>query len=365
MRITEPYTLFKRTLNSGRIVYYYQFRTESGKRTTAHTTGCNTIAKARRYVQHLYITGQLKSHSKETFENFASGFFDYDGELAEWRKLSGNPIMENTLKTYQAILIHRLIPYFKDYKICDISTDDVKKWILWASEKWSPKSVNSSQNVLSMIFNNAIEKNLIEKNPCANIGVRSIERKVRELLTVEEIKQIYNYEWDNQAGRRVFLIACLTGMRVGEILALQKENVKDGYFDVKHSWNGRFGLTPTKTKKNRYVPFPKEINLESESNWIIYSQKDDRPLTQGMVHRKFVKVCNALKIDVKSRNLNVHTLRNFFISYMKGKNVPEIKVKATVGHTDSTITDWYTYWKPEMLKEVYDVQNELYHLIID
>ena len=63
MRVTEPYTIFPRTLSSGKIVYYYQFRNQEGKRSSAKSTGCTTLSAARRYCQKLYNDGEFKINS--------------------------------------------------------------------------------------------------------------------------------------------------------------------------------------------------------------------------------------------------------------------------------------------------------------
>ena len=75
--------------------------------------------------------------------------------------------------------------------------------------------------------------------------------------------------------------------------------------------------------------------------------------TKGELHR----------IDKKERGLTIHSLRGFFISHLREKNVPDAKIRAVVGHSDPTMTDVYTYWKPDMFPEVYEVQKELYEKI--
>jgi hypothetical protein len=49
MRIKESYTLFKRTVPSGGVVFYYRTYNENGKRTCGHSTGETTKSAAREY----------------------------------------------------------------------------------------------------------------------------------------------------------------------------------------------------------------------------------------------------------------------------------------------------------------------------
>lgn len=80
MRVTEPYTLFPRKLNSGKTVYYYQFRDEVGRRSVPKSTGCVTLSSARRFCQKLYNTGLLTKSTDFLFENYMQDFFSKDNE---------------------------------------------------------------------------------------------------------------------------------------------------------------------------------------------------------------------------------------------------------------------------------------------
>ena len=70
-------------------------------------------------------------------------------------------------------------------------------------------------------------------------------------------------------------------------------------------------------------------------------------------------------IDYKKRKLTVHTNRDFYNTYLLSQNVPEPKVRAVIGHKDSSMTNLYTYWKPDMFTEVYEAQIKLYKEIIN
>lgn len=75
MRVTEPYTIFPRTLPSGKTVYYYQFRDENGLRSCAYSTGTDKLSQAKRICQKLYNDGKFKKNSAMLFKSFSNGFF--------------------------------------------------------------------------------------------------------------------------------------------------------------------------------------------------------------------------------------------------------------------------------------------------
>lgn len=186
-------------------------------------------------------------------------------------------------------------------------------------------------------------------------------------MTVEELNKIYHSDkWYTDNDRQVFLTAAITGMRIGEVIGLKPEDVKDGYLDVKRNYDAKFKEGKTKTRVNRCVPIPEMYNMLLLGNagceWIF--ERNGKPVPSHTVYMNFVKICESLGIDKIGRNLTIHTLRNFFISYMRGKGIQKSKVKAVVGHADEDSTDWYTYWKADMFTEIYSEQKLLIDAIV-
>lgn len=369
MRITEPYTIFLRTLPSGKKVYYYQFRTEDGRRSPIYSCGTSKHSEAVRLCNRLYNEGKFKTDDSMTFGIFAKDFFADDSEFCKWKKVNGKPLAPETQRQYISLLEHQIMPYFEKLKLNKINTNTVKKWIVWSSERCSAKTSNSAQSVLNIILKSAREKKLISENPCENLTFRKVNKKERVLLTVKELNAIYHSnEWNYEVVRNAFLVTAITGMRIGEVTGLQTCDVGDDRLDVKHSLNPKFGLGATKTRVNRFVPIPKSLNLKSKcgKKWAFTNPNTGEPITGNYVYVRLINICKSLGIDTKARGITVHSLRNTFISYMRGSSFGEtidLKIKAVVGHSDKTVTDWYTYWTPEMFPEIYEIQEKLYREI--
>jgi len=148
-------------------------------------------------------------------------------------------------------------------------------------------------------------------------------------------------------------------MRIGEISALQKQDINDAYIYVQHTYSERYGLGSTKTDLCRYVPIPSNYHFpDTTTNWC-FKGKGDKPLLAHTIYNGLTRICLSLNIDCKARGITVHTLRNFFISYLQGKDISLQKIKAIVGHTDRDMTEHYTYWKPSMFSDVYELQKQI------
>lgn len=245
MNITEPYTIFPRKLPSGKVVYYYQFRDEHGVRSAARSTGCDTLPKAKRVCQGLYNSGQMGGTGGRSFAAFAVKFFDDKSDWREWKRVAGRDIAPATLMSYNEILKHKIMPFFGKAKLKDITTADVKRWVVWARKKWSAKTTNNAQSVLNIILKAAKEEGLIDEVPSAGLAFRRSEKHERELLTIEEIKAVAQSPlWTSKARRLAFKMLVVTGMRVGEALAITAEciDIKRRCIDVKQSMHKKFGL---------------------------------------------------------------------------------------------------------------------------
>ena len=369
MRITEPYTLFLRTLPSGKQVYYYQFRDENGSRSPAYSTGTSIKAQAKRICNRLYNEGAFKKDSSRLFKTFSEGFFDDGSPYMKWKATSGAELAKSTAASYRRLLENQILPYFGEMQISKISISDVKKWIVWLNENWSAKTSNNAQSVLNIIMKAAKEKRLISEVPSADLSFRKIKKKERELLTVEELSKIYRSpSWNWECARRAFLVCAITGMRVGEVTGLQTVDVETDRLNVRHSLHPLYGLGETKTRVCRYVPIPPALKLKEScgKKWA-FEKADGKPCDERYIYKRFTAVLDELGIDRKGRGITVHSLRNLFISYMRGSSFGEtidLKIKAVVGHADGTQTDWYTYWTPEMFPEIYQVQEKLYMEIV-
>lgn len=363
MKFAAPYTIYLRTLPSGRKVWYYQFRTSNGKR-TGRSCGTSNKAKALRYVRGLYETGRLVQSGALSFGDFAAAFFDEGGDYLAWRDVNGNRPSPSTLASYRRLLEHQLLPFFSGFRLDAITAAAVKDWVVWVRGKCSAKTSNNAQSVLNIILKSAYERALIGSVPCAGMAFRRVERKERVLLSPEELGKIWRGNWGWESARLAFLVCAVTGMRIGEVTGLLSCNVGEDRINVEHSLHPKFGLGPTKTRARRWVPVPPSLGLKEKcgSVWAFQKPDAEEPVPAIVIYKRMMRICAAAGIDAKARGITVHSLRNAFISYMRGS--PEgaaidLKIKAVVGHADPSMTGWYTYWKPEMFPEIYRLQEQL------
>src|ERR1051326_7232043 len=133
----------------------------------------------------------------------------------------------------------------------DVKTYTVQKWLNQIGrENLSRNSLKRIQSVLSGVFKEAKRLGFYEGvNPVQDTAVnpKAAEPKETVAYTLEEIDSILAVLPEPAA--TVFAVASYTGLRRGEIEALDWSDFKDGHIQVSRSiWNGR--VSAPKTRKS-------------------------------------------------------------------------------------------------------------------
>ena len=108
--------VYKRTLKSGKKVYYYQTYKPDGTLSSGKSTGCRTKSAAIHYCETLLMQGRIWSGSNIPFSSYAEHFFDNDSIWVQDKLASGTPdhpaLSPLYLKKLQSTVRLHLLPYF-------------------------------------------------------------------------------------------------------------------------------------------------------------------------------------------------------------------------------------------------------------
>lgn len=140
-------------------------------------------------------------------------------------KFNANLISESTygrtLETFQHIQKSDIA----DIKIQDITTSELQDF-LNSKKDYANSYIDKFYEMLGRIFEEAIKRNLILKNPLKYVIKPKSSKKDKEVeaLTIDEQKAFVK-ELENEQYKDILLIALHTGMRIGEILALKPSDI--------------------------------------------------------------------------------------------------------------------------------------------
>jgi site-specific recombinase XerD len=368
-RYREPFTIFPRTLPSGRVVYYYRTYSPDGERTTAHSTGKTNKTQARCYCASLLEQGLLYSGSGMTFGVYAKGFFDDNSQWMADKIQAGQgkeqPVAVNTLKSYRHSLETYLLPFFKNIKLFDLKPSHIRKFRAELIEKELSNSViNLACTCLKIIVSYASADRLITTDPFASVPMMYVNAKTKSAFTLEELKKTFNKKWENTERKTFSLVAAVTGMRISEVYAIRKETLFENYIDVKDQTNSKV-LQPVKDGEKRKVRITPELYellmccIRRNGNFAFSEAQDT-------YRNAFYRNCGYSQTERIKKNLSFHSLRHFFNTYLLTNGISEIKVKYVLGHSSGkgSMTERYANFQPEHFDDVAELQRKLLNIFL-
>jgi site-specific recombinase XerD len=181
-------------------------------------------------------------------------------------------------------------------------------------------------------------------------------------LALEDLQKLLEHEFESsklEKVRDVFVFACVTGMRFGELSLISESNVTDSEILLKEDkdtnkparsipltsisklilkkYDYKLPLIANQ-KQNEYI---KEVFKELD-----YNQKVQRITTRGKEN---------IKEDVEFYNrISTHTARRTFITMMKRQGKSDKLIAKITGHTDMKTLNQYYQVDDEQTKEAMD-----------
>ena len=155
-------------------------------------------------------SGRQRAESKMKFRDFIEGRWVND--VLPAYKLS-------TRLQYRHFMDRYLLPYFGEWKLEDVRPEEVQRF-LHLFPKLAPKTVRSMAATLSSSLRTAVTWGFLETNPVRGVALPA-KRSVRErrALTTDEVKALLGKL--QEPCRTAVILILLTGMRIGEVLALR------------------------------------------------------------------------------------------------------------------------------------------------
>lgn len=289
-----------------------------------------------------------------------------------------NEDMKHRLREYtylqkQYIIDKKLLPYFGKLSLSQITPAAVRKWqnelLSYTDEKgkaYSPTYLKAINNQLSAVFNYAVRYYGLKENPCQKAG--SIGKKQAEEMsfwTVDEFKLFLEKISDRPRSRAGFLLLYYTGMRIGELLALELcdidfDNCSINITKSYQRLGNRDVITPPKTPKSvRTISIPIFLRdeLQRYTDMLYKPQKHDRifPCTKHLFE-------NEMKRGTKDgtvKRIRLHDLRHSHASLLIELGFSPLVIADRLGHEKvETTLNTYAHLFPSKRDEVSDkLQN--------
>jgi integrase len=260
-----------------------------------------------------------------------------------------------TQEKYAEVLCKHWFPRLGDIPMQSVSRAQIKTILSEKLSSHAKSTVTLMIDVLRGCLNAAVEDQLLTGNPAAKLG--------KVLPQGRKKKEIYPQ----------ILLLARTGMRIGEALALQVEDVD---FDnrviwVRRTWGSRRSalglnrLNSPKSGSERRVDMSKQLSAvlsrylkqrSVDAPWLFPSkQTHEGPIHPSTLLRKWKALMKLSALTYRKP----HTLRHTYASMLiqNGENL--VYVRDQLGHSSIKITiDTYGHLMPSANKAVVDRLDE-------
>ena len=335
----------------------YDVLTAKSKRSV---TDCRKVMdeKVKEYYQRREEAKHKGVYPEMLFTDFADNWYELNIKNADISKRSKDD--------YKGYVYSNIIPYFKDYKLCNITEDDCQRFMN-QYVGYSKPHVSKIRMTLRRIMRKAKKQKLISDNPAEDIVLPEVTQGKRRPITDEERKLILETAKTHYAGT-MFLTMLYCGLRPIEIRNLKWEDI-DFENDV-------LTVTKSKTKagEGRLLPIPPQLRtallehkLKGQNNeWVFVRYKNHKlPMDTNAFYHAWHSFYHQMDIAngatvyrnqiIKSTlapDFEPYLLRHTFCTDCQAAGVPLNVAKEWMGHSDILVTSKiYTHMVDEVFEQ--------------
>ena len=269
-------------------------------------------------------------------------------------------LRQSTWQTKESIIEAKILPYFRNMRMCDIKPLDILKWQnqMMALRNvhglpYSPVYRATLHCQLSSIFNHAVRFYDLPSNPAAKAG-RMGSKDAEEILvwTKEEYTAFIAAFCEKPSSYHAFQTLYWCGLRLGELLALTPAD-----FDFEHKAlhitkslqriKGQDVITPPKTPKSvRRILMPQFYADEMKEYLDRHSEikEADRIFTFGKssLHYEMTRGCKETGV----KRIRIHGIRHSHVSLLMDLGFSAAAIAERVGHEGTDMTYHYAHVFP-------------------
>ena len=245
-----------------------------------------------------------------------------------------------------------------DMKIQDITKEDIQDF-LNSQKHLSDSYIKKIYEQFVQAYHRAEIKKYISYNPMNEVikPKSNKETKIVEAIDIDIQKAFTEYlnkvSIDDEPYKNIFLIQMYMGLRIGEVLALAKENIdlENNLLYVKRTLtnNKEFAIilgNKTKTYAgNRTLPIPQflrpifeeQIKYANENLYNLIFTNNDNYIRTSAINKELKRIFKK-ELNVNSENISTHCLRHTYGTRCIESGMTAVVLQRLMGHKDVTVT---------------------------
>lgn len=227
-------------------------------------------------------------------------------------------------------------------------------------EKNNFASSTISRNVASVraLYQYLFREHMIEDNPAEDLRPPRVEKKIPEILTVEEVDTLLKQpDLETPKGMRdkaMLELLYATGMRVSELIHLKMDdvNLTMGYIACQEG--GKERVIPinhaSRRALKRYLGEAREILVKGTGTASLFTNCSGYAMSRQGFWKMLKGYAKAAGI---AGDITPHTLRHSFAAHLLQNGADIKSVQEMLGHSDISTTQVYLHLNDNKIRDVY------------
>jgi len=282
--------------------------------------------------------GRHRARPMMTFEKFSIEHWEAGALLA--LKPSSSRIYKFNLDSY-------IIPAIGAHRLCDVNRATIQQLLIsMRSKGYAGSTLHSIRVTVAKVLQTAVDNGFLERNPAHGIKIGEREStKQRAILEPPLVKQLLAEL--SEPCRVIVLTAVLTGLRIGEILALRWSRLDFVHRSIEVSEtysDGKFGSPKTRSSR-RVIPMSQTLCealkthrascINSGPQDLVYSTTKGTPLSpKNLYNRALAPACDKLNLP----RVSWHSFRHGNATLLGEVGESVKTAQAILGHSDIETT---------------------------
>jgi integrase len=263
---------------------------------------------------------------------------------AEWKPNAALALRKSSMRIYSCQLEKHILPTLGEFSLRDIGIAHIEARSSKLKQKGHATStLRSVRATFATVLRSAVKRGHIERNHAHGVCIREADsKKERRFYSPEQVRKLLGVLTEPCAS--VVKVAVLTGLRIGEILALRWKRIDQvaGTLEVAENYSsGEFG--PPKTKSSRRVmPISSTLagvleNLRASAKSatpedLVFQTAKGTPLTdKNLYNRELAPACDR----IGQPRISWHSFRYTHATLLHASGEPLKTTQALLGHLDS------------------------------
>ncbi len=275
----------------------------------------------------------------------------------EWRPNAELALKKSTVKYYDFQLGRHIIPAFGPRSLCNLGRIQIEGLLSGLRQKGhAVATIRGVRATVSTVLQAAVERGYLDKNVAHGIRIRQTAAKIEHrFYTPAQVRQLLPKL--TEPCRTVVQLAVLTGMRIGEILALRWKRVDllRGTLEIAETFSdGVFGSPKTRSS-NRVIPMSEFLSgilktyltggPSNSPEDLVFRTRTGTPLSsKNLYNRELAPACDL----IKQPRVSWHSFRHTHATLLAEVGESIKTAQSLLGHSDlGTTLNTYAHVIPD------------------